>query len=237
MGQFIFRMPRNTPQLSYWALDEYLRGSANAGLRVRSGVPLRRKIGSTVEVREEVARGTRRIALVLYSTTLAYFYPDDRVEFTRAGANDRHMATGHWLNKIAGDNHMGQVYRERWERYLFRRSSDGWAREPIAGVTFQGDPAAAAALDASVAAIIAEANAELAAEHRRSENALLRSRLPRGRALGRLDGSRVGQRAHLSRGVGAAVPGARERRAGRPVRRRRHRAAGPGAGQPARAGS
>ena len=136
MNGYIFRMPRDTPELTWEGLDAYLKRGRNA---------YRRKIGATVTLRRW---GDDWISLLLYDTALALLYPDGRVLFAEAGANDRHRATGAWLDLIARDNKLGAVSQRNWVRYLWGQGQGG----PIAGQVFTRRRASAASDSADCAA-------------------------------------------------------------------------------------
>ena len=142
MSEYIFRMPKDTPELTWEGLDAYLKRGRNT---------YRRKIGTTVTLRRW---GDEAIALHLYDTALALLYPDGRVLFAEAGANDRHMATGYWLDLVARDNKLGSVYRDKWVRYLWGRFGDidSGRKRPIAGQVFTRLKARAASDSADCAA-------------------------------------------------------------------------------------
>jgi hypothetical protein len=126
MNEFIFRFPKDTPPLNYRGLDAYL-GEYDG-----------KAIGTTVMVERHVSSGKRCIAVELYGTLLAYLYEDRSVYFFGAGANDRHTATGRWLDLIARDALGGSIWQEKWVRKLVGHPESG----PIAGRTFH--PAATA---------------------------------------------------------------------------------------------
>ena len=108
---YIFRIPRNTPDLDYATLNTWM------GLRGQ------RKIGATVTV---VALDAHASAMGevpasfefwLYETLIARVYPD-RVDFP--GPDDPHMATTEWIAKIVHDNAIGG-----WVGRIRRIKADG----------------------------------------------------------------------------------------------------------------
>ncbi len=115
MNEYIFRMPADTPPLTFTALRERCQRQnyANSGIG---------KIGTTVTLyhmawpdRDGVAE--EYIQFRLYGLMLARIYAD-RVEFT--DTDDPHMATTAWLAQIVVDNHLGGgVFRIR------RHAADG----------------------------------------------------------------------------------------------------------------
>ena len=130
MGNYLFRMPKDTPALRFGALARY------AGETY--GVPV--KIGSTVEVtryRGHV-RGPKddHFQFSLYGLTLAYIFAD-RVEF--GDWFDEHMATTEWLRQIVTDNGIGtNVGRElRKRHHVINLAGQGFA--PLEGRSFKVD--------------------------------------------------------------------------------------------------
>lgn len=132
MNEYIFRMPRDTPELTWAGLDAYMGGREE------------RKIGTTVTLQRRESRwggfADDCISVELYCTVIARLYKDGRVFFPHAGATDRHLATGSWLGKVAADNGLGYLGQENWVRYLYPRTPEidvGRERVPIAGQAFQ----------------------------------------------------------------------------------------------------
>jgi hypothetical protein len=128
VNDYVFRMPEGTPDLTYKGLDAYLGATRTKG------------VGATVRLlRYDDPDEGALIMIRLYATTIAVLYADGRVHFTREGAQDQHLTTGQWLNKVAHDNNLGYLFRDNWVRYLYPRRHDidvGRARVPVAGQTF-----------------------------------------------------------------------------------------------------
>lgn len=131
MGQFIFRMPENTPDLDFTSLEAYIR-AAYDGEGPRHGDHA--EIGTTVQV---VWHGSRRPGLELppavdfqlYGLHIARIFPD-RVNFAKH--DDPHMATGEWVAKIIRDNAIGTSAGR-----IRRRKADGegpWMSRGRAGL-------------------------------------------------------------------------------------------------------
>lgn len=150
MGFYIFRMPKDTPELTHETLDAYIGPTRN-----------RASIGATVSVYRWAKDNGLRFEL--YWTTLAVIYPG-RVEFTTHG--DTHGATREWLQKIATDNGIGQnVWRDRsYQRDGFRYPGkliiDGDRNKPVEGRAYPTHIAERRQRDADNAARLAEWNAK-----------------------------------------------------------------------------
>lgn len=119
----IFRMPASTPKLTAEALSAYTGGQHYT------------RIGTTVTI-TRIPAGDG-FTFSLYGLPLACIYPKG-VSFTTA-ADDPHNATGEWLDKIAQDNGLGSIYRDKWVRYLWGPYSEASqrTRTPIRGQTFE----------------------------------------------------------------------------------------------------
>lgn len=110
MGQYIFRFPKGTPELTYAGLWLYLRGKR--GRRDETS----RKIGTTVTVTKKP--GEKRLLFWLYDLLIADIGEGD-VTFLPMG-DDGHMTTTEWIAAIARHNGIaGATGRRR------RLKSDG----------------------------------------------------------------------------------------------------------------
>jgi hypothetical protein len=125
MPEYIFRMPKDTPKLTFAGLMEYLGGRTT------------RKIGTTVTVTHYPERPdcAETVKFTLYDTDLAIMDAGG-VYFVTHG--DTHMATGEWLSQITQDNGLGHVFRDDWVRYLYPHdwSGDRDKRVPLEGTAF-----------------------------------------------------------------------------------------------------
>lgn len=109
MNEYIFRMPRDVPEMTYEGLDAYL-GKHPSG-----------RIGTTVTV---AYHGSRRhlaaalppaITVTLYQTRIARVMPG-MVYFCPTG--DAHQATHAWISRIIADNGIGgMAWRIRRQRH------------------------------------------------------------------------------------------------------------------------
>jgi len=116
MGYYIFRMPADTPRLTFDGLIAYLAGHWYPD----ADGTWYGKIGTTVRLRWHGADpASGRIASIgfeLYGLRIAEISRDT---VTFPGPDDPHLATTAWLRKIAEDNGFGPVFRIR------RRKADG----------------------------------------------------------------------------------------------------------------
>jgi hypothetical protein len=111
MGEYIFRFPANTPELTYETLSAKLAACEGA-----------LKIGTTVQVWEDARGG---VSVQLYDTVIARITPDE-VEFP--GPDVPSQATTEWLARIIRDNGIDSgCWRVR------RRKSDGPGPEVARG--------------------------------------------------------------------------------------------------------
>jgi hypothetical protein len=129
VNEYIFRMPRDTPELTWTGLDAYM------------GADRMKPVGTTVMlIRYDDPDEGALIMVRLYATTIATLYADGRVRFTVNGASDCHQATSTWLSQVAMDNKLGHIWQDKFVRYLYPRTPDidtGRQRMPVAGQTFQ----------------------------------------------------------------------------------------------------
>jgi hypothetical protein len=135
MNNYLFRMPADTPPLTFARLRERCQRQNYAGQNIG-------KIGSTVTLYYVNQLGDDGpdpyVSFRLYFTTLARIYRD-RVEFTTH--SDQHMATREWLNKIATDNGLGGgVFRENFTYYLSVPAPGGRHKLPLLGQAFTAAP-------------------------------------------------------------------------------------------------
>jgi len=94
MGQYIFRVPADTPDLDFGSLQRLLWPATSE-----------HKIGTTVTVTgTDLDTSTPGIALRLYDTVIAVIRRES-VDFPVTG--DAHMATTEWIAKIVRDNAIG----------------------------------------------------------------------------------------------------------------------------------
>jgi hypothetical protein len=102
---YVFRFPKDTPELTYDALHSYI-GKGNGASRM---------IGTTMEAIDYTGSiFGDMVALKLYSTTIARIYRD-AVTFPSHG--DTHQATREWLIRIISDNGLGYTaFRLRGRR-------------------------------------------------------------------------------------------------------------------------
>jgi hypothetical protein len=99
VGNYIFRFPADTPELSFDVLSQLVHEACGKFWRCSS---CHLKIGTTVTVRWN----TPADALIfrLYETDLAWIYPD-RVAF--CSTDHPSQATTEWLSRICQDNGIG----------------------------------------------------------------------------------------------------------------------------------
>lgn len=102
MNEYLFRIPKDCPELTYESLTAYL-GSRDE-----------RAIGATVTV-ESYREGV--IDLLLYGLRIAQIGPN--ILFF-PGPDDPHMATTYWISKIVADNAISG-----WVGRIRRRKADG----------------------------------------------------------------------------------------------------------------
>lgn len=111
MGEYIFRWPADTPEMTYEGLAARL-GAAGCDSHDRHGRWCTAKIGTTVTLRW----CREAVQVQLYSTTIAFILPGT-VVFPN---DDPHTATTEWIARIVRDNGIGNGAGR-----IRRRKSDG----------------------------------------------------------------------------------------------------------------
>jgi hypothetical protein len=126
MNWFIFKMPKDTPELDFVTLKARMEAEYG-GEELRYGDKL--EIGTTVIIRWNDSGGLPSVEFVLYGLHIARISANE-VRFTYT--DDPHLATAEWTAKIVRDNAIGgSVWR------MPRRKADGegpWTSRGRAGL-------------------------------------------------------------------------------------------------------